>query len=1643
MKRSKSKTKDKPSTEVIDYFPRGNTSSHQNDFTFNTGYVDNKKDRTNFLSKKRKTTSHKDNKAQTQLHNENEGVHIEKAIDNESSKVLLPKFKLGDLVLLSICEIRKDYMIASYSRNKKAMIHSSYSGINVDDSNDSDFDFENYFHIGQFICGAVIRHGNDIRLDNGHVNKKILVTIDPKIVNTGLMPQHVVEGMDLYGQLLKNKDGKYMVDFRLGNDNENEEEEEENEENEENEVDKDDNDDNINKIKENEVNYVVNLIDDNNDTTLFSNKRVGSYYYFKVVKTYYKHKKLNIDVSIDITTHKFPLKSLDFPHIRPGFLFKANITRELSNGKECAYGGNIGSIFIDHVHNETKTKNILVRVVHVATSKRRCGLSSLPHIKALTIADIKTKRKLIGQTASNAKVTKLLYGNSLQVSIQLNSNEYFAFMHKNHIQPVNSSNTDKETQINDTFPLVYIKEYNYFDDCPIVECISNDTSNSNNSNMITWDTLHIGQSVQCIIKEVNSNNDIIVKLNSYIEGKIPLMHLTNTPLKKVPKSIVKGKELTARIFELNIKTKKIVLTAKECLNDNDVILHSTINEIKEGDDVNVIYIGKGIFIHSNNIKGRLIQFKSLNENELKIGNVYKYKVYKIDHEKEKVYYTMQKTTFSNSNSNKKGTPKQIGDVVMCVINGIKGNYIYCVFNKKKIGRIDINTFNGNVNQIKKLLEQTVQIRKQSVDNNNNNGDESKNASISALKVKAKVVNVSLSKKSDMKIYDLVVIDNDTDTNDDNTIIHDNISTTLNTSGNVLNTGIIAAVKQTSKHPLIITINSPEQTTLKLPFSEIPISNITENGITYKPGNKIQFYMNSSHEIFLSKPTTLPQQDQTPIIGNVYPCRILKQIPGRGIILDLNFPSKLEIFVDICEITDYLHYNPLTYFNKNQITKCRIISRNDTNNIYNASLRASIINDDDYHTITQGSTLEFSQRYGTNSSFDLRNKIMKYGITNSIELNTLAIGYITSSSEKGVFIKLANNVIARASLHELSDDSIGISKQYLLYKENNICLCRVISLYKASDNADMKVNVSLRKSVIKYGMFVKKKDIALNNFYLCNVLAKGKKGYDVNIVGSTFVGVLKYKKIKKGSESAIEVGGNVVLQVVKLDNEGALHKSKIRFSNENIGSDFNMELVVNNMKEDMIAKAKENEEVYDSIRDIIENAKKESEMNELIDMNDGVVKDNEIDFEELVEKEAKRRKLSVASSLQNDNDVDMGDGDNDNEVNENEENESNDDIVNDDIITDQQEKIGLLSGIGGINETSNKMDIDDDNVNDDNAMQDDNSDNNDDNDQPNTKQQTAAQREKNRLLTEMQIREKENASTTETQSAEYYEKLILSDRNNSLNWISYASYILSNLGANSARQIFKRAIKTIDIANLQDKSNIWIAYINLEHLYGTPETFRTTVEEALEVNEKKPIYTALIKIYLNSNNYKMANEIYLLSLKDYFNDVTLWKQYIKFLFNVNYSDKQLNSNNDFATCKDGLNRALQVIVKKQHLDMMVYYSGLLYEYGSCEEARNMFDNIVKGVPKRIDIWMVYVDKEIKYGNNISKVRQLFDRVFDKDLKEKQLRLVCKKYLEFESKNAKNEKEIEQAKAKVNAIIQDKMSKINNTTNDGVDNNDNEE
>jgi hypothetical protein len=218
----------------------------------------------------------------------------------------------------------------NYTRNKKAMVHSSYSGL-VEQWKEDEFNFEKYFSIGQFLVGAVVSPGNDIRLHNGRLNKKIQVSIDPKIVNTGLEKQKIVAGMDLYGKLIFNKkENKFSADFKLSNNKKDLFKNEDFEENEEN-------------TEENEVE--INLVDNDEEEgkKILKNKKINSYYFFKVIKVQHnsKNKKYQIDVSLNLEKYHFPIKAIDFNSLRPGFLFKSNVIRSLTNGVEISFGGNI------------------------------------------------------------------------------------------------------------------------------------------------------------------------------------------------------------------------------------------------------------------------------------------------------------------------------------------------------------------------------------------------------------------------------------------------------------------------------------------------------------------------------------------------------------------------------------------------------------------------------------------------------------------------------------------------------------------------------------------------------------------------------------------------------------------------------------------------------------------------------------------------------------------------------------------------------------------------------------------------------------------------------------------------------------------------------------------------------------------------------------------------------------------------------------------------------------------------------------------------------------------------------------------------------------------------------------------------------
>ena len=68
---------------------------------------------------------------------------------------------------------------------------------------------------------------------------------------------------------------------------------------------------------------------------------------------------------------------------------------------------------------------------------------------------------------------------------------------------------------------------------------------------------------------------------------------------------------------------------------------------------------------------------------------------------------------------------------------------------------------------------------------------------------------------------------------------------------------------------------------------------------------------------------------------------------------------------------------------------------------------------------------------------------------------------------------------------------------------------------------------------------------------------------------------------------------------------------------------------------------------------------------------------------------------------------------------------------------------------------------------------------------------------------------------------------------------------------------------------QEKMNVWVAYLNLENMYGTPEELAKVLERALQQNEALTVYQHLINIYSKSGKFQVSHLI----LHNFFNSKT--------------------------------------------------------------------------------------------------------------------------------------------------------------------------
>ncbi|KDO28237.1 hypothetical protein SPRG_06286 [Saprolegnia parasitica CBS 223.65] len=246
-----------------------------------------------------------------------------------------------------------------------------------------------------------------------------------------------------------------------------------------------------------------------------------------------------------------------------------------------------------------------------------------------------------------------------------------------------------------------------------------------------------------------------------------------------------------------------------------------------------------------------------------------------------------------------------------------------------------------------------------------------------------------------------------------------------------------------------------------------------------------------------------------------------------------------------------------------------------------------------------------------------------------------------------------------------------------------------------------------------------------------------------------------------------------------------------------------------------------------------------------------------------------------------------------------------------------------------------------------------------------------------------------AGETVPESADDFERLLAVSPLNSFLWIQYMAFHVSMTDIAAARDVAVRATTKVTFREAQEKLNVWVAYLNLEHDHGDESSFGRVFNSALRANNPKHMYLKLIELYVR---HEQADDVHasLKTMQKKFNtSAKVWLRSCEWAMQEGTPD----------VARKVLQRSMQSLPKHKHLKVLTKFALMQYDYGEMEHGRSMFEQILSNYAKKMDLWNVYLDREIKFGE-LASTRLLFERVVSMALSAKKMKAIFKKYLTFE-------------------------------------------
>ncbi|KAI9106108.1 hypothetical protein DFS34DRAFT_47062 [Phlyctochytrium arcticum] len=724
--------------------------------------------------------------------------------------------------------------------------------------------------------------------------------------------------------------------------------------------------------------------------------------------------------------------------------------------------------------------------------------------------------------------------------------------------------------------------------------------------------------------------------------------------------------------------------------------------------------------------------------------------------------------------------------------------------------------------------------------------------------------------------------------------------------------------------------------------------------------------------------------ETVQIGQKLVGRVKFLQPGQGITVQVG--SGLHGRVHIIDIADTYVEKPLENFVAGKIVECVVIGIDTAKKQLDLSLRPSRL-------VKESEKLEV-----TNPEIN--------SITD-IKADTLVSGYIRSISNAGVFVALNHNLSARVRITDLSD--AFIKDWQAAFTVGQLVTGRVLAVH-----IDQKrIDLSLKQSVIDPSSAppVSTSTPGTNG-------AQTNRSAPKSIWESLAPGQKHIGTVKKVAEYG------VILSLPELCNiSGLCHTSEL--SDTPIVDISRVYSVGDVVKACILKVDLEKRKISFGLREQYFD-ESDKQIDENVMQIDGLGADAAVEMMN-VDEEDEVDEMDTGSVTENESDEndehDDEEGEEDNiaglavlsgmsEVGEDDDDDEEDDDEEDD--DEEEEDAGALD-VGGFNWDGTADDSDKDDSDEDSDAEVDVADGTETTEDQQAKKKSRRAKHRAALEAESNITAAENAllaGPTAPELASDFDRLLLGSPNSSFLWIKYMAFHLQMAEIDKARDIAERALQTIHYREEKEKMNVWVALLNLEHTYGTEESLQKTFDRAVAVNEPKHMYIHLIKIYERSQKRQKADDTYKIALKRFSTSSKLWCLYG--LFHL------VHNNQNLGLCRATLQRSLQSLPKRKHVKTICKFAQMEFKYGEPERGRTIFEGIISSYPKRIDLWSVYLDMEIRNGD-VGVTRHLFDRALALKLSSKKMKFFFKKYLEFEKKHG-NAEGIERVKGMAVAYVE---------------------